>query len=251
MAVTKYKENGNWYTVPSVGTSGGSGGISKETDPTVPTWAKQPNKPTYTADEVGAIGKDEVIEIDIADSLSVENYKNSDTSVITPAAVMAMLDLVCLPVIIGQVDPEYIELKSKGRKARAYDSSKEYVAGDVCYVSDYDITKDDYTRWFVRKDSEATGTLAGDFEDKGRLVTLPEDIDMRKYEFAAQQGNVKFKLGNYYMPQSNFVSVGTGVMRLVFEKAVAEALMQVNLYYFVDSGKIVKITYSASGVASE
>ena len=26
----------------------------KETDPTVPTWAKQPNKPTYTASEVGA-----------------------------------------------------------------------------------------------------------------------------------------------------------------------------------------------------
>lgn len=32
----------------------GSGGILKETDPTVPDWAKQPNKPTYTASEVGA-----------------------------------------------------------------------------------------------------------------------------------------------------------------------------------------------------
>ena len=36
------------------GSSGGSGGIAKETDPTVPEWAKQPNKPTYTAEEVGA-----------------------------------------------------------------------------------------------------------------------------------------------------------------------------------------------------
>lgn len=27
----------------------------KETDPTVPEWAKQPTKPTYTADEVGAL----------------------------------------------------------------------------------------------------------------------------------------------------------------------------------------------------
>lgn len=32
----------------------GSGGILKETDPTVPDWAKQPSKPTYTAGEVGA-----------------------------------------------------------------------------------------------------------------------------------------------------------------------------------------------------
>lgn len=28
--------------------------ITKESDPTVPSWAKQPNKPTYTASEVGA-----------------------------------------------------------------------------------------------------------------------------------------------------------------------------------------------------
>lgn len=36
------------------GDSTGSGGILKETDPTVPDWAKQPSKPTYTAREVGA-----------------------------------------------------------------------------------------------------------------------------------------------------------------------------------------------------
>lgn len=32
----------------------GNGGITNETDPTVPTWAKQPTKPSYTADEVNA-----------------------------------------------------------------------------------------------------------------------------------------------------------------------------------------------------
>lgn len=36
-------------------TGGGSGGISTELDPTVPSWAKQPQKPTYTAQEVGAM----------------------------------------------------------------------------------------------------------------------------------------------------------------------------------------------------
>ena len=34
---------------------GGGGGIAEETDPTVPSWAKQPKKPTYTAEEVGAL----------------------------------------------------------------------------------------------------------------------------------------------------------------------------------------------------
>jgi len=33
----------------------GEGYISAETDPTVPAWAKQPNKPSYTASEVGAL----------------------------------------------------------------------------------------------------------------------------------------------------------------------------------------------------
>lgn len=33
----------------------GASGVTQETDPTVPAWAKQPNKPTYTASEVGAL----------------------------------------------------------------------------------------------------------------------------------------------------------------------------------------------------
>ena len=42
--------NGNWSWQTQQ-----SGTCSEETDPTVPNWAKQPNKPTYTADEVGAL----------------------------------------------------------------------------------------------------------------------------------------------------------------------------------------------------
>lgn len=42
--------------VPADAPSGGEGGggITEETDPTVPAWAKEPTKPTYTAVEVGA-----------------------------------------------------------------------------------------------------------------------------------------------------------------------------------------------------
>lgn len=38
------------------------GAISYETDPTVPEWAKQPQKPTYTADEVGAVSQADLQE---------------------------------------------------------------------------------------------------------------------------------------------------------------------------------------------
>ena len=41
--------------------SGTGGGITGETDPTVPAWAKQPSKPTYTAAEVGALPATTVI----------------------------------------------------------------------------------------------------------------------------------------------------------------------------------------------
>ncbi len=37
-----------------VAVGGGGGGIYEETDPTVPAWAKQSSKPSYTAEEVGA-----------------------------------------------------------------------------------------------------------------------------------------------------------------------------------------------------
>lgn len=36
------------------------GAIAVETDPTVPAWAKQPQKPTYTANEIGAVSQDDL-----------------------------------------------------------------------------------------------------------------------------------------------------------------------------------------------
>lgn len=48
--------------IASGGDGGGTGGgIVTETDPTVPSWAKQPSKPTYTAAEVGALPDTTVI----------------------------------------------------------------------------------------------------------------------------------------------------------------------------------------------
>lgn len=55
--IADLKENGG---------GGGTGGITTETDPTVPSWAKQPNKPTYTKSEVGLGNVDNVKQYSVS-----------------------------------------------------------------------------------------------------------------------------------------------------------------------------------------
>lgn len=50
------------------------GYLTEETDPTVPAWAKQPNKPTYTAEEVGAMPDTTVIPIRISQLINDTGY---------------------------------------------------------------------------------------------------------------------------------------------------------------------------------
>ena len=57
----------------------GAGGIKTEEDPTVPAWAKQPEPPVYTAEDVGALPADTVIpsseDIKAEVELALENAK--------------------------------------------------------------------------------------------------------------------------------------------------------------------------------
>ena len=64
-------------TLPSGG--GGGGGITVETDPTVPAWAKQSTKPTYTASEVGALPASTVIPTKTSDLTNDSGYISSYT----------------------------------------------------------------------------------------------------------------------------------------------------------------------------
>lgn len=60
-----------------------SGGVVEETDPTVPEWAKQPNKPRYTADEVGAYSKEDADEKFTGAKTLVVNFTKADDGTIT------------------------------------------------------------------------------------------------------------------------------------------------------------------------
>ena len=60
--VSQLENDSDFATVSQIPTktsdlTNDSGYLSEETDPTVPSWAKQPNKPAYTASEVGALSE--------------------------------------------------------------------------------------------------------------------------------------------------------------------------------------------------
>lgn len=44
-------------------------GEMEESDPTVPSWAKAPNKPQYTPEELNVVGEDNVITLDEIDAI--------------------------------------------------------------------------------------------------------------------------------------------------------------------------------------
>lgn len=50
------------------------GYLAKESDPTVPTWAKQPQKPAYTASEVGALSADTHIPDKVSELVNDAGY---------------------------------------------------------------------------------------------------------------------------------------------------------------------------------
>ena len=61
-----------------------SGFITQETDPTVPGWAKQPTKPSYTAQEVGALPANTSIPTKVSDLQNDSGFITSETDPTVP-----------------------------------------------------------------------------------------------------------------------------------------------------------------------
>lgn len=63
----------------------GAGFITQETDPTVPAWAKAANKPTYTAQEVGALPANTPIPTKTSDLTNDSGFITQETDPTVPA----------------------------------------------------------------------------------------------------------------------------------------------------------------------
>lgn len=136
---------------------GGTGGITQETDPTVPAWAKQPQKPSYTAAEVGAL----------------------------PATT---------PIPnVPQTLPNPCALKFTGAAEGSYDGSKAVTVnipmgggGDGWeFIGEFNVGKADVAEWIVDKYSDETPIS---------LKQMYFEIDFKAS--ASTTANTKVVLGN-------------------------------------------------------
>lgn len=76
------RQDDGTYALVVYGGAGG-GGIQKETDPTVPDWAKQPQKPPYTAQEVGALPAETKIPAKTSDLTNDAGFINKSVADLT------------------------------------------------------------------------------------------------------------------------------------------------------------------------
>lgn len=83
-AVTRAEQAAERAEEAAEGASGGS--ITQEVDPTVPQWAKEPTKPTYTAVEVGALPSDTPIPTVPSKVSALENDKGYITNLVDDLA---------------------------------------------------------------------------------------------------------------------------------------------------------------------
>ena len=129
-----------------------SGGLSvpfampyTETDPTVPEWAKQPNKPSYTAEEVGALPEDTPIPEKVSDLANDAGYLTAETDPTVPAWAKAAQKPSYTPQEVGALpdDTPIPRVLMAVYGTTAYlDIKKEYDSGAVvmCLMTSGDET---------------------------------------------------------------------------------------------------------------
>lgn len=100
------------------------GAIAQETDPTVPSWAKQANKPTYTASEVGALPDTTTIPTKVSQlqndsgflSTAVTSF-NGSTGAVTYTAPVTSVNGSTGAVVIGNATTSNAGLMSATDKS--------------------------------------------------------------------------------------------------------------------------------------
>ena len=186
-----------------------------ETDPTVPAWAKQPNKPTYTASEVGALPDSTVIPTvptNVSDFVNDAGYLTSHQSLTDYATknyveqVVAGIEtgalkrsvVVSLPSTGIDENTIYMVERTNSETNNVYDeylylnNSWEKIGSTEVDLTDY-LRKTDLT--FTNGLIESNGTVSWDLNDRVRKGTGTQAVVEGAYENTAN-GNYAHAEGN-------------------------------------------------------
>lgn len=123
----------------------GEGYISVETDPTVPQWAKQPNKPSYTATEVGALPNTTTIPTKTSDL-------TNDSGFITAASV---------PTRTSDLTNDSGFITASDLDSKVVITFDEYDDTELALYQKLNAMKDDEVRLFYASDTPATLITGG------------------------------------------------------------------------------------------
>lgn len=113
--------------------SNDSGFLTQETDPTVPAWAKASNKPSYTAQEVGALPDSTVIPSKTSDLTNDSGYQNAQQ---VQAAAEEAVSGVLSEVSLFDLAPEVFPVEQNGisintgSNLRTADLIRNYVSSE-------------------------------------------------------------------------------------------------------------------------
>ena len=188
----------------NVNIGGGGAGPTKEIDPTVPSWAKSPNKPTYTAEEVGALSRDTKIPERVSDLVNDKGYitgytetdptvpawaKAASKPVYTAKEVGALPDTTVIPTKVSELmnDAGYMTgyeendptVPSWAKAATKPSYSKSEIGlGNVDNVRQY--SSDNPPPYPVTKVNGQTGDVQLDAEDVGARAStwMPTHSDV-------------------------------------------------------------------------
>lgn len=111
---------------------GGGGTITEESDPTVPAWAKQPTKPTYTAAEVGALSES---ELDSAIDSALAEAKESGEFDGGRGAMI--LNVTSWPLVYTTETNSLIKYRSPISTVLAQSGASDVKAGDIVWCGTY------------------------------------------------------------------------------------------------------------------
>lgn len=157
----------NYYTKQQIDSKGY---LTKETDPTVPEWAKEPSKPTYTAKEVGALPSDTKIP-DISGLATKEELESKADIESIPSKVSQLdNDAGYITDISGKVDK--IELVNYALKTDIPDIDGLATKAELSSKLDSSIYNADKSSFALKTEIPDISNLAS----KSELPTKTSDL---------------------------------------------------------------------------